>query len=330
MGIILSNSMAKAWQRCHKQYGYKYIQLITPRTSGLPLYRGNWLHELLEAYYNTGKWKWRHKELTKEYNKLFDEEKMMYGDLPTICGAIMVGYLRKWRAEEENWNIVGTEMQFDVPLPHGHTFRLKLDALVEDEWGLWLMEHKSHKKIPDSNYRFMDIQTARYYWAIEQVGYEPIGVLWNYIRTKVPTVPKLAYAGTKRERMSTAKIDTDAITYLKAVKDFGLDPRDYRDVILALKNNESFFVRERVPKPKEVSRRLVKDLVIIADEIEEAQDRGTDLIRTIDRSCAYMCSFTQPCLAELYGGDAKQILKANFRDATAVDYYANPEKEDSA
>lgn len=319
MGVTISNSMAKSFQRCKKQYDYKFKELIVPKTQGLPLYRGNWLHELLEAWYATGEWKPRHKELTKEYRKLFDEEKEQYGDLPLICGRIMASYVYNWRHEEADWNVVATEAEYEVPLPHGHTFKFKLDALIEDDWGLWLMEHKSHKTIPDSNYRFIDIQTARYFWGIQQVGFKPIGVLWNYIRTKQPGIPHV----NKNGKMSKAKIDTDLYTYVSTLRKNGLDPHDYPDVISRLKARNTFFQRERMPKPRQVAKALVKDLVYIADEIE----RGYHPARTIDRSCSYMCSYLQPCLADLYGGDASQIIKSQFRSTDKTDYYANPEKE---
>lgn len=321
MGIVITNSMAKAFQRCEKQFEYK--QHIVPKSQGLPLYRGNWLHELLEAFYKTGNWRKRHRELTKEYNKLFDEEKQLYGDLPTICAHIMQAYCYWWKEEEKNWDVIETEFELSVPLPHGHTFQMKMDALIEDDWGLWLMEHKSHKTIPDSTYRFIDIQTARYFWALRKADYEPVGVLWNYIRTKEPTYPHLK----KNGELSKARIDTDLWTFLRALKEYDLDPRDFRDVISRLRANNNFYQRNRVPKPKQVAVQLVKDLVQIADRIEEKIERGEEFIRNIDRNCTFLCSYTQPCITELYGGDPSQMLKASFREATKKDYYAYPDKE---
>lgn len=315
----ISNSMAKSYLRCSRQYDYKYNKLLTSVTTGLPLYRGSWLHELLQANYETGDWKKRNRQLSKEFMALFEEEREVYGDLPTICSSIMESYCYTWREADEAWTVIAVEQEYEVPLPHGHTFVFKIDMLVEDEYGIWLVEHKSHKTLPDDSYRFMDTQTARYAWGLTQLGIPVIGVVWDYLRTKEPTKPHM----NKNGKVSRAKLDTDLFTYVSTLQENGIDLREYKDVILALKRNNTFFRRVTMPKPDIIAATLIEELVTTADQIE----RGDPPVRTIDRSCAYMCSFTDLCVTELYGGDTSLMLKTKYREATAKDYYANPEKE---
>lgn len=264
-------------------------------------------------------WEKRHKQLTKKFNSMFEEERELYGDQPTICRNIMEGYEYHWRKEEEHWEVIAVEEEFSVELPHGHIFRFKVDGIITDEWGMWLLEHKSHKTLPDDNYRFIDLQTARYVWALKKLGYPIDGVLWNYIRTKEPSKPKLTQKGV----LSKAKLDTDLFTFVQGLKELGIDPREHRDVILALKRHNSFLRRVKTPKPDLISKTLIKEIVTVADAIE----RGSEPTRSIDRSCVYMCSYMDICMTELYGGDAKQIISSRYRSATTDDYYANPEKE---
>ena len=316
----ISNSLAKSYLRCQRQYDYKYHRLLTPKTHGLPLYRGNWLHELLEARYKTGDWQKRHKELTQDFLTLFEEERELYGDQPTICGKIMESYDYRWNKDEEYWTILEVEKEYEIELPgSNHTFVFKIDLLMEDEYGIWLVEHKSHKTIPDDTYRFIDIQTARYIWALKELGIPIIGVMWNYLRTKEPTKPHM----NKNGKVSRAKLDTDLFTYVSTLQENGIDLREYKDVILALKKNNTFFRRVPMPKPDIIAETLIEELVTTADQIE----RGDPPVRTIDRSCTYMCSFTDLCVTELYGGDTSLMLKTKYRKATKKDYYANPEKE---
>lgn len=297
------------------------VQGVVPNREAIPLKRGSWMHELLEAYYTTGDWKPRHQELTSQFNKMFDEEKEFYGgDLPDICARIMRSYVHRWKEEDAEWQILAIEQEYEAPLPHGHTFKFKIDGIIEDEWGQWLLEHKNHKTIPDDNYRFIDLQSARYVWGLNKYhGFDIVGVLWNYLRMKPPGIPQM----TKTGRLSRARLETDALTFTEALLNYGLDPKDYRSDIIKLKRNNPFFRRVRVPKPDQVIETLVKEAVYTADEIE----RGFKPIRTIDRSCTFSCSYLQPCMASLYGGDEAEVLRTQFRVATKEDYYVYAEKE---
>lgn len=322
MGIVVTNSTLKAFQRCRRQYHYKMVQRRIPKQIAIPLKRGTWMHELLEAHYNGYGWRKRHKELTKEFNKMFEEEREFYGgDLPEICKRIMRSYCYRWKEEDAGMTWLAVEQEFEAPLPHGHTLKFKVDGIVEDEWGQWLAEHKNHKTLPDDNYRFIDIQTARYVWGLNKHhGYNIVGVMWNYLRMKPPGIPKLTLAGN----LSKAKIETDVLTFTEALIDYGLDPRDFRDDIMRLKKHNPFFKRSRVPKPDKVIETLVKEAVYTADEIE----RGFKPIRTIDRSCTFSCSYLQPCMASLYGGDELEILESQYDIATEKDYYAYTQEKE--
>lgn len=293
-----------------------------PRRSSLPLKRGSWLHELLEAKYSEGDWHERNEELAEEFNRMFDEEKEMYGDLPSICSHIMRSYDYHWKHEDVNMTWVAVEQEFEVELPHGHTMVFKVDGIVEDEYGMWLAEHKTHKSYPKGEYRFIDMQSAKYVYGLRKLGYPITGVLWNYLLTVEPKKPALLKDGT---RLSKAKIRTDAITFMEAIKEYGLDLDDYKRDIVRLRDHADFFRRERVPKPEIVAKTLVREAIITADEIE----RGYEPTRSIDRSCEMFCPYMDVCLTELYGGDASSIISMNFQKATKDDYYVYAEKETS-
>ena len=313
--MLITNSMQKTWQRCHKSFEYKFVRNYVPNSPPLVLKRGKWLHELLEAHYVHGNWKKRHKQLTKEFNTLFEEEREMYGDLPGVCERIMEAYVYNYRKEDKGITVVAAEEVIEIPMPHGHTMQFKFDMILEDEYGVWLGEHKSHRNYPSAEYRFIDSQTAKYVWGLNKLKkYGKItGIWWNYLRTVPPTKPKLNKDGT----LSKRKINTDLFTFVRALKEYGLDPSDYRDVLLRLKQGSTFFKRDRVPVTPDVSKTLVKEMVLVADEIE----RGVDAVRSVSPDCV-RCPYMQPCLTSLYGGDEAMILKARFREGNAEDYYA--------
>ena len=317
MGIRFSNSKIKTYQRCQRQYHYKFVQELAPNFTALPLKRGLWLHELLEAKYIQGDWRPRLKELIKnEWKPLFDEEKEKYGNLPSEVRRIMMSYEYQWKEEDAGLIVIAAEQEVEVPMPHGHTMVFRFDLIVENEFGRWLVEHKSHKSYPSDDYRFLDVQAKKYVWGLNKTGEFGViqGILWNYLRTVPPTIPKLKLDGTP----SKARINTDYLTYRKFLRDNDLDPDDYRDVLSNLKKRNDFFRRDYVPAPKKVVERLVREAVITADQIE----MGVKPIRSIDRSCDW-CGFKDACIAALYGGDEEMILKTKYHVREKGEYYAD-------
>jgi len=316
--LDFTNSQIKAFQRCKRQHHYKFVDGIVPKRSTLPLKRGSWLHELLEAKYTTGSWLERHQELSLEFYRMFEEEREHYGDLPKICAHIMECYDYHWRDEDENLTFSHIEEEFSVKVPHGHTMKFKIDGMCEDEYGLWLLEHKSHKAFPNDEYRAMDIQSAKYFWGLTKLGFPLVGIVWNYMLTVEPKKPQLLKDGT---RLSKRKGRTDLFTFVDAIREYGLDPRDYRDDIMRLKDSNEFFRRERVPKPRVVMETLMREAIYTADEIE----RGYQPVRSIDKSCTYMCSYLDICSISLYGGDTSSLIKSRYQPDKTEDYYGYTE-----
>lgn len=313
-----SNSKLKAYNRCKRLYDYKFVKNLAPNRPGLPLKRGLWLHDMLQGHYVEGGWKPRWKALNGQFMGMFEEEREYYGDLPGETKRIMQSYEYHWKKEDSGLVIIAAEQEVEVPTPHGHTMVFKFDLIVEDEIGRWLVEHKSHRSIPRDDYRFLDVQAKRYVWGLNEVGTygEITGILWNYLRTTPPTIPKLR---PKLGGMSTRKINTDYLTVRRFIRDNDLDPDDYRDVLSRLKKHNDYFRRERVPAPKKVVERLVKEAVLTADEIDE---RGVKPIRAIERGCEW-CDFKDLCITQLYGGDARMLLKSKYHVREEGEYYAD-------
>lgn len=315
----ISNSKAKTFHRCRKAYSYKYEWGLRPVLKSRPLEFGIWMHELLEAHYAGEDWREVHRHNTKQFKQLSDESKDEIGDLPKECGRKMLAYLYHYREADEDYEVIHTEIEFEVPMPHGHTFNGKIDCITVDEYGVWVWERKTHDRLPNAMDRFKDSQTVRYAWAmmkipevrtlIEENG-GLAGVVWDYIIRKPATKPKLnkpTKAHPKGE-LSKRKINTDLITFMAALKEYGLDPRNYRDTIESLKADNQFFTRIKAPLHDQVALTLVKDLIYTADEIEGGKWKP---IRNIGFNCNN-CEFQRLCVTELYGGDVDGVIDAAY------------------
>lgn len=330
---ILTNSMLGAFRRCIKQSEFKYVHRLKPRRLGSPLKRGTWVHSLLEEDANGNDWMKLHKKLTAQFNKMFDEEKEFYGDLPTEIETIMKSYF--WHYKKDPWKYLETELELTAELPNGVLLRIKFDALIENQWGLWLVDHKSHKSLPGLEYRMLDTQSPIYVWVAQQNKIPVNGFIWNYVRWKAPTVPKLVYVGKPRQRLSTRGVETDYPTYKRALKQYarenGLDASLYAEELERLKaqryrpgeaQSSPFFRRDVFEKSPDLVERVLKEAMRTADRMNHYDWSDPDAVeRTVGRHCEFMCSYKDICAMQLLGGNIKPLIKQNYEVGDPMSYY---------
>lgn len=337
---ISTHSMLKTMSRCPKQTQYKYVERLKKRVlteRDKPLRRGTWFHELLELYYVGADWKAHHRKLTAKYSMLMDEEKDALGNLPDECLAMMRGYLWHYGANRDDpyhgWTVHDTELTLECDWPDGSgVYRCRLDVLVEDEYGLWVVDHKTHKTLPGMNVRLLDHASALYIWAARENGIDVKGFIWNYIRTKAPTKPQLVYANDpKRRRLSTKAIDTDYPTMVRAIREYELDPKDYKQQLLFLRGQRwqpgitqtsPFFRREVLEKDDRMLARVVAASMHTRDRAHGYHwDAPDEVERVSNRSCTFECDYVGLCETELLGGDGNRLRRQLYRIGDPLDYY---------
>ena len=331
---ISTHSMLKTFRRCPKQAEYKYVQRLKPRVLGKPLRRGTWIHALLEAHYKGEDWRGEHERQTKKFAKLFDEEKEQLGDLPRELRRLMKSYL--WHYKNDPWKVLEVEFTLEAEFPDGTIYRGKIDALIENQYGLWIVDHKSHARLPNLDFRLLDAQSALYVWAAQQNGIPVQGHIWNYLVTKPPSVPEWL---PKSNRMSARRITTDYPTYKAALKAYGLDPADYAAKLDYLKNQRyqpgrpqtsEFFRRDILEKPGPMLERVAQEAYHTSLRMHEYPWDFTEGVERVpDRSCTFSCSYTDLCTAELFGGNTAVILKNRYDVGDPMDYYYDDHRGDN-
>ena len=339
---VTTHSMLKAYLSCPKSAQYKYAERLKLRSvtrREQPLRRGTWVHELLQAYYEGNDWRDIHAENTRKFNALMDEEKEELGDLPAECLRLFKSYLWHYGANKDDphhgWNVLGAEVTLEAVWPDSEDgndiYRCRVDLLVEDEYGLLIVDHKTHKTLPSHTFRILDAASPLYIWAARESGYAVRGFLWNYIRTKVPSKPELVYVGKPNERLSQKAVDTDYPTYARAIKEYGLDhtAEPYRSRLRYLKSQRwqpgapqisPFFRRDVLEKDDDMIARAVGTAMKTRDRMHEDFDDFETVERNMGRACDW-CSFNQLCPTELFGGDGNMIRRKQFRTGDPLDYY---------
>jgi hypothetical protein len=339
---VTTHSMLRQFLRCPKAAQYKYAERLKKRIltmRDVPLKRGTWVHELLEVHYQEGDWRQRHALLTEKFNLLMDAEKEALGDLPTECARLMRSYLWHYGADKTDpfhgWKIIDTEVTFECPWPDSEDgldiYRCRLDLLVEDEYGFLIVDHKTHKQLPDGTVRILDAASPLYIWAARENGYDVRGFQWNYIKTKAPTKPKMVYVGKPGERLSSAAIDTDWPTYARTIKEYGLDhtTEPYRSKLRYLRSQRwvpgnpqtsEFFRRDTLEKDDEMVAKVVASAMRTRDRMHADYGDYDVVERVSDRSCGW-CDYKDLCQTELLGGHGDIIRRKQFRVGDPLDYY---------
>lgn len=315
--LTVSWSRVKSWRRCHKQHDYKYNQRLQRKRKAIPLVRGSMLGEMLDARATASRTGPKKspmavlKKYSREYAKLFLEQREKYGDIPNDVRRLFEGYERKYANETLTYLSIEEFIAIDIGKVRfiGYT-----DKRVKDSSGLdFLLDHKTHKIIPNDDQRFSDLQNVFYIWAWNETHKtNPVqGFIWDYIRTKPPTVPEQLKNGELTQR---ANIDTDYWTYLGEIRRLRLDPKPYAETLARLKKQtDRTYIRVPLPNPsKKMIELIVTDLKETSSQIHGGRSNAKD--RNMTRMCPSDCDFYQLCSAEVRGLDSKFIAKTEYEE----------------
>lgn len=327
---VVTHSMIKSFRGCARQTLYKQVDRLKPRVIGQPLKRGTWMHLLLEEHHSGRDWVKVHRALCAQFSELMDEEKDFYGDLPNECFRMMEAYV--WHYKADPWTVHEVEYTLEAEFPDGTLYRGKVDAIIENQFGLWIVDHKTHGQLPDHTFRLLDAQSALYLWAAKKMGIPVQGFIWNYIRTKVPSEPTLLKDGS---RLSKKLGDTDYLTYTRAIRQLKAE-RGYKvtatDVEMqrrlraqAYQPGEPqlspFFRRDVLEKDDAMIKRVASEAYHTARRMEKYPFQQRDVVeRNVNPMGCRWCAYKDLCTVELIGGNTRPLMK-NYKVGNPQDYY---------
>lgn len=323
---ITTHSMVKSFRRCPKQAEYKYVERLKPRAVGRPLKRGTWVHKLLETFYLGKSWKREHKKLEKSLAQLdlFDEEiEDLYDTLADDCHRMMEAYL--WHYEADDFEVHDVEVTLEAELPDGTLYRCRVDLLGEDEYGLFLMDHKSKKQRHTQDELILDSQSVPYIWAARENDIDVARFVWNYLPDKPPTVPEI----TKKGNVSRRQVNTDLPTLMSVIEESEEEPEDLAEWIEVLERQRytpggpqlsPFFQRVAIERDDDMLDRSMHELLRSSSRMHEYYGEDDAVERVPDISCKW-CDFRALCVADLFGNNTSQIRRAHFEQGDPLDYY---------
>jgi hypothetical protein len=335
----VSLSAYQIWQRCEQRYYYQYVRYLRHRDVFLAPTLGRFLHTYLEYFYQGVKEghypEDAHMAAQFKTSSKFVSELKGYAQTAFISGnedmarelealPAMAGrlsdryYLVRGKVDADRYEILHVEEKLKLQITDGIVSTGVTDLVTRDkENGLTnIWEHKSTQYVPQDSVRLRDFQTMLYAIKVrDQFDINIDSVIWNYIRTKEPTIPEVLKSGGLTLRKD---LDSTWEVYSATARRAGIDPYEekYAEMRQRLEGREEtiFFPRYEVVI-------VTNEGILMDDYIEEARrmkagreswKRGDSKpIRTLARDCDG-CDYLRICQAALTGGDEEDIISMRF------------------
>jgi len=308
----------RIFKECRAHYKYQIVDRLRPLGDIVDaLYIGTGCHHVLSVHYQAcmdGRYttnlvdefeKWvleRQTYLRTDKRPTEEETEMIHG--------ILRGYKERYEETDRDWQILAVESNFKYKVPGTNvTLSGTVDLIVKYHGYVWIVDHKFLRSISPAltQQLEMDDQMTAYLWLAKQHGIEARGCIYNVIRKKAPTVPALLKSGELSKRMD---IDTTWGTYMQAIRDNGLNPDNYEEILGHLKDKPmSFYHRELVVRNKHEVNMLGNDLPF---EIKDMTSPDTRFYPSPGQQCGW-CKFRSLCKCEREGGDAKYTREHLYR-----------------
>lgn len=325
--LVVTNSLLKTFRRCPRATLYKHHDMLAPRSLSRPLRRGTWFHALLEAYYKGEDWKKVHQHYSNKFGELLDEEQDQLRDLPNELKALMHSYLWHYK-KDASWKVHEVEKIIQVDAGP-FIYQGKVDMLVEDDFGLWVVDHKTHARIPSHTQRMLDVQSVLYVFFMREMGIPVTGFIWNYVKTEAAKPIKFTLSGRPYKKQGL----TDYPTARRSILAEGFNLEDFSYLLEPLKamrydpNNPQqlspFFERMVWERSDKELEHVVREALKTGKRYLKYDFQDRDLVeRTPDRSCDW-CGYRNLCITELIGGNADIVRKQEFVPADPLSYYKN-------
>jgi len=241
-------------------------------------------------------------------------------ELPDKFERIASRYYRvRGRNDWGAFGVLACEEVVQIPIDLGVEATGRVDLVTEHHephgtvYKLW--EHKSVSYVPPQARRLTDLQTLLMARVVEDSYNVHISeIVWNYLRTREPTIPRLLKDGTLTKR---SDLDTTWEAYSNEIARYELNLDDYSDVRerLAGREETDYFVRCYLPLVQQ-DQILLRDYVASAQAVKAIYTSGVavNAVRTIGRHCDW-CPYRSLCEAVITGGDDAELKQRLYTRA---------------
>lgn len=310
----VSQSKIDLYRKCHYAYYWRYVKGISKLAQSPYLERGIMFHACLESYAETGNWKRTWKALSREYYSRATQSELNECDVASMVHNLLENYFQCYsETDYEKNSHVESERYFETEIADNIVLKGTIDEVRRDTktGKLSLMDHKTYSDFNKKREELVYNQQAYLYFhgAEAHYGEKPKEFIWNIIRAKVPSNPKLL----KNGKVSKASIDTTPFAVVQWLHENKLNPDDYQDLI-EKGDYDKYFSRIHVPYNKFISKQILKDTISTAKEMRNRQFKNKRFDRNLGYGCR-MCDYSKICHAELLGLNPQLVITSDYIDS---------------
>jgi hypothetical protein len=292
-----SYSDISTYARCPKSYEYRVVQRLQAKKRSHVLWLGSLVHQQLQAYYSGDLRATRERQYSEAEDVVLDDDLLGGVNLVDAAGQLVDEYVRY--REDDDWTVLTCEEQYIMSFPSGRVISFTPDLVVEDrDENVWIVDHKttSNAGPRPSVMEGLSHQPLLYLAGVSAVWPKTTGFVFNYIRKKLPTMPRL----TKQGRVADLhRVDTTARVlrhFLHTEAPHLLEDPEHVARMHELENDNRFFWRKTVYYTPQLLAHGIADTIEWLESMEEAQH-----CRRYPRSFnnCESCEFASLCHAEM-------------------------------
>jgi hypothetical protein len=167
---------------CQWRWYARYVRGL-PEKPSTALQLGTLMHELCGLWWQGDDWQPHLVARIKEWQAENPDAEFVPEWLDKAAW-LMGRYEEHYAAERDSVKVIATELYFKVRLPHRYGYLVgQIDNLWEIDGHIWVVERKTGSDFSKLDQHERSHQTTFYYWAAQQLGYEPWGIVLDFIRT---------------------------------------------------------------------------------------------------------------------------------------------------
>jgi RecB family exonuclease len=323
-----SYSDLNSYLRCPRQYWYRAIQKIQRVRKDATLHQGTAIHALLMSGFLamqrgdsvlpavSEQWVELDEAVLDDFSA-FPAEAEPVRDMLAESYSIVQRYFEQ--VDWTGWTVLHVEEEFTVTVD-GRIITFTPDLVMEDPHGkVWVVDHKSTNSIPEE-LPFANQQSLLYFAGVQAHYPNAVGFLFNYLRKKLPTEPRLNKTKDRDTGMyfvnDLNRIDTEFDMLFRFITDEApelfSDERHKRRLAELRDNPNRFFKTKRVLANEAALNQIVDEAVMVIDKIETDEVYNT-WVRVLQDDGGYMscgkCEFNAICAAELLDFNVEVVLR---------------------
>lgn len=332
-----SYSNINTFRACQRKYYYRSILGIQKKKWSKALRLGIEGHEILKTFFlalqqggtlesaRAAAEAFANERMEEIAEITFEDEMLDARKEVEVIWWIIEQYIERYASD---WTILHVEEEFIIQLTNGAVITFTPDLVVRDRNGaVWIVDHKTTSSLPKAGIPFGDTQALLYSAGVKSLYPELAGFVFNRMRKKIPTQPRLTKTGKTRVA-ELKRIDT---TY-EILRDFikqnapGLmaDPAHQRRLAELRDGPDRFFWTETIYYNENVTTEILKDTASTYEQLVR-QEAVMEFPRTMreDRgwnSCS-RCAYQEICHAELVGWDTAHLLEEVYEEADPKNPY---------